>query len=298
MKSALLDPFIMPDNFNLFLWGDTQWGNVGTREKGIDKMFDMMESEYRGVPAKWNYAAHMGDHLEGIVVGDPRFAFDQLLPKKTFLRAMIDHAIERESVIRKKTLFILNGNHEWKWINTYGDIGREIADRLEVPYGLRSCVARFHRKKTGNFLFRGHHHHGFGSLRSNAKDHVQREANMKAALKDRLRRLFDGAVYHAMGHTHQLMVVEPDTSVKILAEADGILRQSYPLSDPLSTVDQSSSYIPPDSRWYVNTGSFLQTYTEEGVSYAEQLGLPPVELGFIVGAVRDCKLVKFYKEVV
>ena len=41
-------------------------------------------------------------------------------------------------------------------------------------------------------------------------------------------------------------------------------------------------YIEPDSRWYVNTGSYLKKYSNDGdPGYAEMAGYDPVELGHI-----------------
>lgn len=296
MRSQSLPPFRMPDDFNLFLYGDTQWGNVGTHERGLDKMFEAIHSEYRGCRA--NYAVHMGDHIEGIVVGDKRFAFDQLKPKKYFLRAQIDHAINRERELRGKQLLLLNGNHEHIWSNTYGDICAEIADGVGCAYGMRAAVMRLERKKNGRPIGRVFVHHGAGRLTSNAKDSVQRMANMMAQLKLRLQGMFDGAALMVMGHTHQLLVVPPDNAVKMIAYRDGELRQAYPLQDDAIIIDQTASYIPPEFRWYVNTGSFLRGYSEDGVSYAEAAMLRPVEIGYCVAAYRGAKLVKVYREVV
>lgn len=296
MRSQSIAPFKVEDDCNIFLWGDTQWGNVGTHEAGIDRLFNTVHSEYRG--CSHNYAVHMGDHIEGIVVGDRRFAFDQLKPKKYFLRAQIDHAIKRERELRGKQILALNGNHEHVWTNTYGDITAEICEAVGCVYGQRSCVMRLVRKRRGQLIGRAHVHHGFGKLASNAKDFVQRRANMEAALKLKLQGLFDGAVVHAMGHTHQLIIVPPDPSVKMIARGDGEVQQAYPYSDEEILIDQAAPFIPPDFRWYVNTGSFLRSYSEEGVSYAEAAGMRPVELGYPVLAYRDARLVKIYKEVV
>lgn len=309
MRCKFMAPIFLPDNFNLFLWGDTQWGNVGVHEKGVDKLFDMVESEYRGVPEKNNFAAHMGDHVEAITIGDSRFTLGQILPKQLMLRSMIDHAIAREKTIAHKTLFILKGNHEQKWINTYGDIGAEIARALNptndpnlCQYGSASCVVHFHRKRNKSLICRGYHHHGAKKLTSAAKDALQREANKAAALKQRLMLQFDGAIYMAMGHTHGLRVVPPDPTVKIICDKRREITQAYLLRDKGLIVDQSADYIPPEFRTYINTGSFLKKYSDEfeelGTSYAEWEMMPPVELGFVVLTFRNARFEKAYTEVV
>jgi len=49
------------------------------------------------------------------------------------------------------------------------------------------------------------------------------------------------------------------------------------------------SFIHPDLRWYVNTGSFYKLYADgKNVSgYAERAGYDPNELGYVVVRVKD-----------
>lgn len=284
----------LPDSFNLFLAGDSQWGNIGVHESGIDRFFDAVNSEYRG--CKSNYVCWMGDTIDAITIDDKRFAFDSTLPRLAFLRGQIDHAISRLGAIKKQLLVVLKGNHEHKWINIYGDIGAEIARALNCEYGEYACIPHILRRKDNNLIFRLFLHHGFGILRSNAKDSVQALANIHAALKNKLQNLFASAAIMAMGHTHALHIVPPDNGLQLITH-DGEIQQVYPQSGAVE-FDYSSPLIPPEYRWYVNTGSFLRLYTPGSTGYAEMKGMRPVELGYAVACVRDCKITKIYKEVV
>lgn len=284
----------IPDNCNIFLMGDSQWGNVGVHESGIDRAFDMVQSEYRG--CKTNIVCWMGDTIDAITVDDKRFAFDSTLTKLSFLQAQIDHAKNRLGCIKGQLKVLLKGNHEHKWQNTYGDIGAELAEYLGAEYGHYACIPHFVRRKDDTLLFRFFLHHGFGVLNSNAKDSVQALANMRASLKNKLQNLFAGAVVMAMGHTHKLLVVQPDDGLQITTN-NGEIQQVYPQTDMFAQ-SQAAPLIPHDCRWYVNTGSFLRLYTDRATGYAEMRGMRPVELGFCVAAVRDCKVTKIYKEVV
>ena len=71
------------------------------------------------------------------------------------------------------------------------------------------------------------------------------------------------------------------------------------------THPQNAKYIPPDLRWYVNTGGFLKLYSDIvyedddvpieqsrlGSGYAERAMYPPQELGFAICLIRDNSLV-------
>jgi hypothetical protein len=294
MRADLFIPRL-PDNFNLFLMGDSQWGNVGVHEKGLDRAFDMVNSEYRGCKA--NYVCWMGDSIDAITVNDKRFAFDTTLPKLSFLRNQIDHSISRLKAIKKQLVVVLKGNHEHKWVSIYGDIGAEIARALGCEYGQYVCIPHLLRRKDGALIARLFLHHGFGVLRSAAKDSVQATANMRAALKNKLQHLFAGAALMAMGHTHHLLIVPPDDGLQLVTDG-GEVQQVYPHTDGVAIVNQAARIIPPESRWYVNTGSFLRLYSPDSTGYAEMKGMRPVELGFAVATIRDCRINKVYKEVV
>jgi hypothetical protein len=285
--------FNVPDSWNLFLAGDSQWGNIGTHEKGIDKFFDMVHSEYRG--CSHNRVAWMGDTIDTIDIADKRFDFRE--SKMHLIRSQRDHALNRLSAIKNELIIFLNGNHEQRVINTYGDISDEMAAWLGCVYGTRCCVPQF-IGPNDRLQFRTFLHHGFGKLLSNAKDWVQSQANLKAALKQRLQHLFSGAALMAMGHTHQLHVVSPDPSLQITTDDAGELQQVYRERDERTYIDQAAAIVPEQYRWYVNTGSFLRTYTEGVDGYAERAGLRPVEMGFAVACIRDGRLTKVYKEVV
>lgn len=285
--------FNVPENWNLFLAGDTQWGNTGTHESGIDRLFDAVNSDYRG--CSFNCVAWMGDTIECIDIADKRFDFSQ--SKIHLIKDQRDHALNRLAAIKDKIIIFLNGNHEQRIKNTYGDICDEMAKWLGCAYGTRCCVPQF-VGPNNRLQFRAFLHHGFGKLQSNAKDWVQSQANLKAALKQRLQHLFSGAALMAMGHTHQLHVVEPDPSLQIVADDAGDLQQVYRERDERTYIDQAAAIVPEQYRWYVNTGSFLRTYVEGAEGYAERFGMRPVEMGYAVACVRDGRLSKVYREVV
>ena len=275
----------VPNSFNLFLLGDMQWGNVGTYERGLDAAFAAIHSEYEGCKA--NIVCIMGDVIDAVSVADVRFSIDSVPHRLMQLRAQIEHAISRLSEIRGKVAVVLKGNHEQKWVNSYGEIGAEIAAALRAEYGHYCCTPTFISRTRREILFRAFLHHGFGKLTSSAKDSVQARANVQAALKNRLQHLYAGAAVMAMGHTHQLLCVAPENSLQITSDPLGGLKQVYPARDGHHTTLQRKEIVPPESRWYINTGSFLRLYTDGATGYAEIAGYRPTEMGYAVVVVRD-----------
>jgi hypothetical protein len=85
-------------------------------------------------------------------------------------------------------------------------------------------------------------------------------------------------------NTHKLLVAGPKKKL-YLTSGNGELKQHYTQSD------QAAQYIHPDHRWYVNTGSFLRLYLDGVSGYAERAMYDPMEMGFAVARVRDCKIV-------
>lgn len=275
----------IPEDCNLFLAGDMQWGNACTHESGIDRLFHALEAEFCG--CSHNRLILMGDLVETIDISDRRFAFDS--SRLHLLRDQRDHAVQRLSAVRHKLLLLLRGNHEYRIHSTYGNISAEIADALGCLYGGYACVPSFIGPHD-RLLFRFFLHHGFGRLTSHAKDWLQAQANIKASLKNKLQHLFAGAVLMAMGHTHQLLIVPPDPSLQIISDEHDEAHAIYRDDSRYHFTDQAAWMIPEQFRWYVNTGSFLKLYEEGVESYGERLGLRPVELGYAVALVRGGRI--------
>jgi len=104
---------------------------------------------------------------------------------------------------------------------------------------------------------------------------------MKHTLQRHLEPIFGDVVLAGKGHTHRLIVAEPEPELYLIS-VKGKIKQQY--TKPSAGKDL---YIPPELRYYVNTGSFLKTY-EEGVStYSEIAEYGPVELGYILAEVND-----------
>ena len=270
----------MPSSHDFALAGDTHVGSLLCHYDGINQLIDWCSSK------KDRYLGHMGDAIESILVDDKRFdrAADRTLPLQ-----QADKVISMFSPIAKKMKFILLGNHEQKlW--RFGDLSQYMADGIGCPYGTYTSIVEV-ADKYGP-IYRIFASHGFGVLKSNAKDAEQQEGNMKASLKMKLKEKRGDCIVQALGHTHKLLVCPPVEKLYLYTDDNGKTKQGY-----LSADDSTARYIHPDRRWYANTGSFLKLYDDDlGVSgYAEQKGYDPVQLGHIVIKVRDRKIISIDK---
>ena len=269
----------VPLDFNLFLFGDTHEGTVLQHREGIKELKEVILHDYEGVKSRNNYSVFHGDVLEGITIDDPRYNIETV--QGTVLK-QIENAAATMRPIRKTMLALLDGNHPKKlW--RFGDITQEVCKKINVPFGTWTSKITFtHRKKS---LFKSYHTHGFRSIGSAADDVGRRILNWNLALKRHLREKAADCILMCKGHTHKLLVHQP-TEALYLCDDGKQLKQRYTNGN---TYHGDTEYIPPDYRWYVNTGSFLRMYGDPAAgisSYSEVAEYDPLELGCAVALVR------------
>lgn len=265
----------LPRGCNIFLVGDSHEGTVMRYDKGWDQFVDMVTSEYDGLKATRNFWIDHGDMIEAVMTDDPRY-YDLTTRESSVIR-QIDNAIKQRYGIRKKCLFILQGNHERK-LHRYGDITEQVCKDLNVPYGTFSAIAVY-KDKAGWLMFRHYASHGFGTIKSQAKDPDQELGNKLANLKMKMKWKVANALLCSMGHTHQLLINCPSPKLLIMEEG-GEITAEY--TSPRKT----DGNIHGDFKWYVNSGSFVRTFGEGVSSYSEVAGYDPTDLGFAVVAIR------------
>lgn len=279
----------LPKNGKFIDTGDGHKGSINCHHEGLQAMIDRcLDYNANGTPC---YMIVKGDMMETISPDDRRF---NIHDRDSRLKVSGQQADELIEIFKPVSEYILAwgiGNHELKDQNKF-EYGKYIARELGVPYGAYTFVIEWRDKATGKIMFKSFHSHGAGRLRSQAKDKLQREANRKASLKQKLinTRVSD-CVYMSMGHTHQLLAVEPNYDIETLLTTSqrGVHQHEIP------EVNQAAKYIPPDQRFYSNTGSFLKLYAPNGsgvVPYGEMGMLEPADLGWIEGEYIDGRLVK------
>jgi len=273
----------IPLDCEIVALGDTHLGSVLCHRAGIKKVIDYIQSD----PARlW---VHMGDWIEAIATDDGRYQTDTTQEPIPLKQAK--DAVAMFKPVAHKCVTGLSGNHENK-LHRYGNLAQYICEQLAIPYGTYSARVGFtHDNK---ILFRAFLWHGptKGAINSAAKDWEQRQANMKAALKMKLKYKYGDCAVMLIGHVHKLIKIEPTTDQLYLYDSQSGTKQGY------LTARQTGQFIDPDLRWYGCTGAFLKLY-EDGVSgYAELAGYDPVELGALVIEVKDGKVAGLRRMVV
>ena len=268
----------LPSNHNIFMFGDKHDGSVLSSERGWDTLVKMMLSEYDGCSN--NYGADGGDMMEAIMVDDPRYSADKMtepLPLE-----QVNRAIEAREPIKDILLYILMGNHErslWK----YGDVTREICEKLGVEYGTYTTKLTVNDSK-GNLMYKLFDTHGRKGISSSADDPIRIEANMQLTLKRHLKNKAGDCAVMIKHHVHKLIVCPPRASLYLTDDGNKV-KQRY------TSYGQTEPYIHPDARWYGCAGSFLKLYGDGMSGYAEIAEYDPVELGWLILVVRNKKIV-------
>lgn len=265
----------LPPSHNIFLFGDLHIGTVLCHRDGIQQLIDTMQGSYRS--STNNYGICMGDMIEAITIDDRRY--DIATTAEPFPLQQVKDAVETLRPIASRLLCMLKGNHEhalWK----FGDLAHEIADQLGVTYGTYSAKLTI-STKDGKYLYKIFATHGRKGINSTADDPTRRLANLRLSLKKNLKFKAGDAVVMVKGHTHKLLICEPEQELYLTDNTKNI-KQRY------ITSSQNAPYIHPDHRFYVNSGSFLKMYGPDGVSsYSEIAEYDPLELGMCCVVVRD-----------
>lgn len=266
----------------IFLMGDTH-EDIMLHEKGLQKHIDHIAEE--PVHRKW---AHVGDWIEAIATDDKRYQLVEVKNKdgSTKQHCPIPHKqaqviADRYRKIAKQGIVGLLGNHERKHHRIINLAEYICAEQLGIPYGTGMCRVIF-KDPSGKRLFNFLLLHGQWQFTSNAKDYEQQQANMKAMLRMRLNalRIADCALL-ACGHAHKLLISGPANPLYLNDNVKGM--KAYYLQ-----TDYTASYIPPEQRWCVCTGSYRKNMVDGIDDYAEGYG--PVELGCVRVTIKDGKL--------
>lgn len=278
----------MPLDYTLIHFSDMHYGALNCARDAIRAMID------KGQRKRNYFFANGGDSIEAILPNDKRYASCSVDIKNNLMtpQAQYNAIVQDFWPVRRKIVAWGHGNHEFKLINA-SDYGKEIADKLKIPYG--SVAYKFIATHKGTILHKFFITHGYGSLPRGAKDPIQRKANIEAALRQKLVNTKQGdCIYMGMGHIHQLIVVPPTVENDLYLTDDGhSLKQHYRVLE-----EQNKTYISPDSRWYGASGSFLKLYTPPGshaIGYGEVAMYGPSELGWLELHVQAGQLVSVEK---
>jgi len=269
----------LPNNHNIFLFGDVHDGSVLSSQKGFKVLVDLMQSKYDGCSN--NYGADGGDAIEAIMIDDRRFdpeKRDEPLPLE-----QMKFALKKREPIKDMLLYLLTGNHE-RALAKYGNLTASLAEDLGTIWGTVTAKLTVNDSK-GNLMYKMSDTHGRKSITSTADDPLRRQTNKQLILKRHLKDKFGDCAVMIKHHTHQLIVTKPKQELYLTDNGKHITQQ-------YTSGSQTGDYIHPDARWYGNAGSFLRLYGENMSGYAEIAEYDPVELGFLILKVRNKKIVE------
>lgn len=270
----VLQRFVPPDH-EIVLFGDEQTGNLLSHDDGVEECIHYIRRE----PSR--FAIHMGDEMDAFWIDDKRFSMDITIQTPLQQQRMV---VERYRDIAKSNQLItmLFGNHSYKLLPKIGDITADTCRQLDIEYAGFSAIVELYCNKTNLLLYKIYVTHGRRSVFSAADDPIRQLANMKLQLKRHLAPQAGDCLVMAKGHTHKLIVSQPEPILYITHSINKI-KQKY-----TNALDVSGSqYIDPDLRWYVNTGSFLKSRGIGVNSYPEMAEYPPVQLGYAVIEAHD-----------
>ncbi len=273
-----------PSSFKLVLLGDLHIGSNGCCIEGLKRLLNRIKKD------KSTYYVNMGDSVEAICSDDKRFHYVKGAEALPIQQCAM--AVDLFRPVASKCWAWLKGNHEDK-LHRFGDIANDLIARpLGVPYG--GYVCKLSMSDKFGHLFKAYLWHGplRGSVASNAKCYVQQQANMKASVRRYLESKASDCAVMAMGHTHKLLLAEPSPKL-LMTDDTKQLKASY-----LQPPEPGESYLEPDRRWYINTGSYLKSQILGDDSYAELAGYDPVEIGHIEITVQDRKITAVQRVVV
>lgn len=268
----------IPSNCEIVFLGDTHGGSLLTHYKGIQRVIDYIGAH------KSCYWIHLGDWIEAIATDDKRFNM-QTLRGQSIPHDQADEMIELFQPIKHRGICGLMGNHELK-LHRITNLAQYICRNLQIPYGTTESRIIFHHRN--RWLFNVFVTHRIKLLRSQAKDFIQAEANVRAALKQQLyKRMGDCAVMIA-GHAHQLIVIPPNNELYLVDGKEGI-KQHYLTGD----MGRPGDFIDPARRWYGCAGSFRKRYVDGIDDYSDIYN--PNELGCLIMTVSGGRVVNIRK---
>ena len=278
----------IPLDCSIFDAGDLHSGPHGFDEHAFDDLIAEIKSRPEA------RLILKGDLVDCITPDDNRFSVHSIDIKQGF-RNIDDHAaflIDKLRPIKDKILHIHWGNHEYK-VAVTTDITKRMCKELGVKFAAWIAVSTFINKTRSKHLFKALTTHGRRQFTSNAKDAIQSEANIKAALKNYLTKFrFTDCVIMSLGHAHKLIIAEPTVNHEVMLTSTNTgLKQSYRVP-----VAQNADYIDPDSRYFVCSGTFLKTFAPQDLTnYSETFGYGPVEIGCAEWVIKGGKIVDVKK---
>lgn len=282
----------LPKDFDVALTSDWHCGSRAFHEGALDQLIEWIQD------GKHRYLGFGGDAIEGKRIDSPHFDPASLRGGQVNIEAQMRYVEERLRPVARRILWFGKGNHDI-YLERDIDVVRLFCERLGIEDrrgGYQTWVDLGH--------FRVHVYHGRASIPRGAKDPIQKEANQKAWLVNRLAPLAGDCAVHLMGHVHALLVQPPLEEYALLTQGSEVRARYF--REPESAVvtrdhagnTDTRTFIPVKSRWYGCTGTLRRSGGFGYLDYAEIAGYPPSPIGWLKMRVRGGKVADIVKVVV
>ena len=227
-----------------------------------------------------------GDALEGKPTKSAHFDPDSLMKSLITIEQQVDYFVDIMKPVADKLLLVQMGNHEL-YLMPDLNVTKLICSKLgrDDIYGDYQSWVQF-----GNVDM--HFWHGRPSMPRGAKDPIQREANQKAWLKNKMFGLAGSANAQYMGHTHQCMIVPPIEQYALLNNGENVRGRYF--TEQVRDIN-GDKWVSPDARWYVNTGTLRRGGGFDSMDYSEVAGYTPPAIACTKTTIKNGRIVNIEK---
>lgn len=282
----------LPRDFDVALTSDWHCGSRAFHEGALEELVAWLKAR------RHRYLGFGGDAIEGKRIDSPHFDPEALRDGQTNIDAQFRYVEKMLRPVKDRILWWGKGNHDI-YVSRDVDVVRSFCERLGIEHRMgdyQTWVDLGH--------FRVHVYHGRASIPRGAKDTIQREANQRAWLVNRLAPLAGDCAVHLMGHVHALLVQPPLESYALLTGADGVRARYFrEPAQPVTTRDHKGAtdtrvFLPQGSRWYGCTGTLRRSGGFGWTDYSEIAGYAPAPIGWLEMHVRGGQVAGIEKVVV
>lgn len=246
---------------------DLHVGSKGFHEEALVEILQRVLDEKA-------YLTFGGDATEAKLINSPHFNPDGLKSSLLTPHKQADYVVDlfKEVADAERILMWAKGNHDMYLAPNF-DLTKHICEKL----GIEDRQGGYQTWLNVNGVTM-HFWHGRSPMPRGAKDPIQREANQKAWLKNRMEGLADSAQAQYMAHTHVTMVVEPQLRHGLVDSGKNVKLRSF---TEKPTIIDGNVFVPPTARWFANTGTFRRSGMFGHTDYTEIAGYPPVPMGCV-----------------
>jgi hypothetical protein len=262
-------------NIEYFSWGDIHGGARSTCLNTIKSFVEIIKEK------KNRFFSLVGDLVEGKTPDNPHFDLDIHTGKGQYVDALIqkqcDMVVEWFKPIADRCIFISPGGHELK-----PNIRNVFKPITYIAHGLG-----LEEGQVGHFLnvldfpkFKIMDWHGDGTSNPRAGRRRQIRQAKERYLFNRMWQMRGDCLVKIQHHGHQIVISKPEWAQELIYENG---KQVYKNLG----IRVNDGAIHEEDVWYCMSGTAMRTYIEDGITYGEQKGYAPTQLGCIKVIIKN-----------